>query len=56
MGKIGQEITQDDLDEIMKQHDLKNNGVITLEEFKGLMLGIDNIKDLKNMDNNLEDL
>ena len=47
MQKIGQEITQDDLDNIMSEHDLQNNGVITFEEFKALMLGIDNINDMK---------
>ena len=34
----------------MREHDLQKNGVITREEFKGLMLGVDNLKDLKAMD------
>lgn len=50
MQKIGQTITQEDLDQIMQEHDLENNGVISLEEFKALMLGIDNTRDMKEME------
>jgi hypothetical protein len=34
----------------MQEHDLENNGVISLEEFKALMLGIDNTRDMKEME------
>ena len=34
MNKIGHEITQEDLDEIMKEHDIEKNGVISYNEFK----------------------
>ena len=40
MHKIGHDITQEDLDNIMKEHDLAKNGVITFIEFKALFLDI----------------
>lgn len=40
MHKIGHEITQEDLDNIMQEHDLAKNGVITYIEFKALFLDI----------------
>jgi Ca2+-binding EF-hand superfamily protein len=40
MNKIGHEITQEDLDKIMEEHDLAKNGVITFIEFKALFLDI----------------
>ena len=35
---MGQEITQEELDDVMKEHDLQKNGVITKDEFKALFL------------------
>lgn len=34
MNKIGHQITQQELNEIMKMHDIKGDGVISFEEFK----------------------
>lgn len=36
--KMGHEITQEELDDSMKKHDLEKNGVITKNEFKALFL------------------
>ena len=36
MNKIGHQITQQELDEIMKIHDIKGDGVISYEEFKSI--------------------
>lgn len=36
MNKIGHQITQQDLDQIMIEHDYLKNGVITYEEFKSI--------------------
>ena len=40
MNKIGRDITQEDLEEIMSEHDIKKNGVITFFEFKALFLDL----------------
>lgn len=34
MKKIGHEITNAELDEIMKEHDIAGNGVLSFDEFK----------------------
>ena len=34
MNKIGHDITQEELDTIMKEHDIHGNGVISYEEFR----------------------
>jgi Ca2+-binding EF-hand superfamily protein len=43
MNKIGQDITQAELDEIMRQHDLQHNGVISFTEFKAVFLDMKDI-------------
>lgn len=45
MAKIGHDITNDELDEIMREHDLENNGVISYLEFKAIFLDVDDIRD-----------
>ena len=35
---MGHEITQEELDDSMKKHDLEKNGVISKDEFKALFL------------------
>ena len=44
MQKVGHEINQDELDQIMHQHDIEKNNVITYIEFKALLLDIDDLK------------
>ena len=44
MHKIGHEITQKDLDDIMKEHDLAKNGVITFDEFKAIFFDINDLE------------
>ncbi len=44
MNKIGREITQEDLEEIMSEHDLAKNGVITYIEFKALFLDLEDLE------------
>jgi len=48
MNKIGHDITQQELDEIMAQHDLENNDIISFYEFKALLLDFDDVKDAKS--------
>ena len=43
MSKIGHDITQHELDEIMAQHDLEKNDVITFYEFKALLLDLTDV-------------
>lgn len=38
MNKIGHQITQYELNEIMKMHDIKGDGVISFEEFKTMLM------------------
>jgi Ca2+-binding EF-hand superfamily protein len=38
MNKIGHQITQHELNEIMKMHDIKGDGVISFEEFKTMIV------------------
>ena len=40
MEKIGHAITQEDLDEIMKEHDTKKDGKISYIEFKAIFLDV----------------
>ena len=44
MAKIGHTITQAELDEIMHEHDLERNDVISFYEFKALLLDMDTVK------------
>lgn len=44
MNKIGRDITQEDLEEIMSEHDLAKNGVITYIEFKALFLDLEDLE------------
>ena len=44
MNKIGHDITQAELDEIMAEHDLEKNDVISFYEFKALLLDMDDME------------
>ena len=44
MNKIGHDITQAELDEIMSEHDLEKNDVISFYEFKALLLDMDDME------------
>lgn len=44
MSKFGKKVTDEELEEILN-HDRDGSGVITLEDFKHMMLGIDEIVD-----------
>lgn len=46
MNKIGHEITQQELDQIMKEHDIEKNGVISYQEFKYIFMDIEDNKNL----------
>jgi hypothetical protein len=50
MAKIGHDITQAELDEIMSQHDIERNDVISFYEFKALLLDLDDVKKAENYD------
>jgi len=41
MNKMGHEINQEELDQIMKEHDLEKNGIISYIEFKAIFLDIE---------------
>ena len=43
MSKIGHDITQNELEEIMKQHDLQHNGVISFVEVKAVYLDMKDV-------------
>lgn len=45
MQKLGHEITQEELENIMDQHDLAKDGVISKQEFKALLLDITDLED-----------
>ena len=45
MNKIGHDITQQELDTIMKEHDIEKNGVISYLEFKYIFLDIQDVKE-----------
>ena len=44
MNKMVREITQSELDEIMDEHDIQKNGVITYLEFKALFLDLEDLE------------
>jgi len=44
MHKIGHDITQQELDEIIALHDIEKNNIISLDEFKALLLDLDDVK------------
>ena len=44
MNKIGHDITQQELDEIMDEHDLEKNDVISFYELKALLLDMDDVE------------
>ena len=46
--KMGHEITQAELDDAMKKHDLEENGVISKDEFKALFLDTTDLEFAKN--------
>ena len=50
MAKIGHDINQSDLDQIMVEHDIEKNDVISFYEFKALLLDINDVKDAKAYD------
>ena len=43
MNKIGHDITQEDLEQIMSQHDIEKNKVISFLEFKAMFLDLEDI-------------
>ena len=47
MHKIGRDINQQELDEIMNCHDIEHNGIISFLEFKALFLDMHDIHDVK---------
>ena len=47
MSKIGHDINQQELDDIMQEHDLEKNGVISYAEFKALFLDIADTQDVE---------
>ena len=48
MNKVGHDITQDELDQIMEEHDLEQNDVITFYEFKALLLDLQDVEQAKH--------
>ena len=38
MFKLGKEITEQDLDDIMEKHDANKDGFLSMEEFKAMLL------------------
>jgi len=43
MSKMGNDISQAELDEIMKKHDLELNNQISFQEFKAMMYDIHDV-------------
>ena len=41
MVKLGKDVSIEELDEIMRKHDISGDKVISLEEFKRMMLSVD---------------
>jgi len=39
MAKLGRDITQEELDEIMKRHDSSGDKALSIDEFKKMILG-----------------
>ena len=50
LSKMGHEITQVEMDEIMKKHDLEHNGVLSKDEFKAIFLDTTDLGYAKNYD------
>ena len=48
--KMGHEITQEELDDSMKKHDIEKNGVITKDEFKALFLDTSDLSYAKHFE------
>lgn len=48
MEKIGHDITKHELDDIMKQHDLMHNNIITFYEFKAMVLDLNDVQKAKD--------
>ena len=47
MNKIGHDITQEDLDKIMDEHDQLKNNKITFVEFKAMFLDLEDLEQAK---------
>ena len=41
MSKLGKDITDNELDEIMRKHDVSGDRAISLDEFKKMMLEVE---------------
>jgi len=41
MSKLGKNVTEEEIDEIMVKHDVSNDKAISIDEFKVMMLEID---------------
>jgi Ca2+-binding EF-hand superfamily protein len=39
MAKLGKEISEEEVEEIMKRHDLSGDKAISIDEFKAMILG-----------------
>lgn len=44
LGKMGSEITQGELDEVMRKHDLKHDDQLSFAEFKAMMMDIHDVQ------------
>ena len=50
MQKVGHDINQEELDQIMHQHDIQRNDMITFVESKALLLDFDDLNDAQDYD------
>ena len=50
LNKMGHEINQGEMDEIMKKHDLEKNGVLSKDEFKALFLDTSDLQYAKSVE------
>lgn len=50
LAKMGHEITQAELDDAMRKHDLEKNGIITKDEFKALFLDTSDLTAARNFE------
>ena len=50
LAKMGHEITQAELDDVMRKHDLEKNGIITKDEFKALFLDTSDLTVARNFE------
>ena len=41
MQKLGQEISRDEIQDMIKKHDIKGDGVLSFEEFRHIFMGED---------------